>query len=114
MAQFVLSKTMMGPMRVSLRTQSRSMAAAPLIARVSRQSRAARCVTRAAADTVQVRSNDAVQHSPSRTRSLRELLFLLHQVSANTYTGCWRCVVCVELRGKGSLVSGAAWYLHIA
>lgn len=54
MAQFVLSKTLVGAQRVALRTQSRSMAAAPLTARVSRQSRTARCMTRAAADTKQV------------------------------------------------------------
>lgn len=49
-----LAQPLLAPQRVALRTQHRSMAATPLVARANRQMRAARCVTRAAADTAKV------------------------------------------------------------
>ncbi|EIE26209.1 plastid acyl carrier protein [Coccomyxa subellipsoidea C-169] len=53
MAPILMSKPCAAPVRVALRTQARSMAA-PLVARINRQTRGARCVTRAAVDTTQV------------------------------------------------------------
>ncbi len=91
MAQFVLSQTVMGPQRVTLRTQSRSMAAAPLIARVSRQSRTARCVTRAAADRPQVWYWKHWVQGVAALRLLRVLCFLSGLVNVRNKN--LRCVV---------------------
>lgn len=55
MVQMVLSKPVAAPQRVALRTQARSLAA-PLVARISRQTRRARVVITAAADKASVRS----------------------------------------------------------
>ncbi|BDA50819.1 g2258 [Coccomyxa elongata] len=53
MAPIVMSKPCAAPVKVALRTQARSMAA-PLVARLNRQTRGARFITRAAVDKSQV------------------------------------------------------------
>lgn len=53
MAPIVMSKPCTAPVKVALRTQARSMAA-PLVARLNRQTRGARFITRAAVDKSQV------------------------------------------------------------
>ena len=54
MNRMTLTQPLIAPQRVALRTQHRSMAAAPLVVRATRQTRGARCVTRAATDTSKV------------------------------------------------------------